>query len=76
MQEFRKTCKELFLRENNYYQVIDKPVRINQTLFTKQKLSFDNSLLDLLYEKELGGEIINDIYYVTCYFENSVIVPL
>lgn len=76
IEKFKKPLKDLFSKENNYYRILDKPVHIGETLFTKDKISMFNSLLDMLYEKEVGGEFLNDIYYITCYFEENNIILL
>ncbi|MFV5700716.1 hypothetical protein ACM55F_02490 [Flavobacterium sp. XS2P12] len=76
MAQFRKPFKELFLKEINSYKVIRRSVRIGETLYTIDRLSIDNQLFDSLYEKDLGGEYINDIYCVTCFFEGENIVAI
>lgn len=76
MTQFKKSFDELFIKENNSYRVLNKSVRIGDTLFTSEKISVDNSYLDFLSEKDLGGEYINEIYCVTCYFNENEIVSI
>lgn len=76
MEKFRKPLNELFEKTKDSYKVIGDSVKINETLFTTDRLSIQNDLLDKLFDKEVGGEIHNDVFLITCYFEGEELINI
>jgi hypothetical protein len=60
--KFKKPFKDLFAKQNNSYRALNESVRLRETLYTNDRLTMYNDLFDMLYDKEVGGEYINNVY--------------